>query len=340
MVKVSVIIPNFNHAPFLVERIDSILNQTFQDFEILILDDASTDSSLEVLNAYKQHPKVTHFIVNEINSGSPFKQWRKGIELAKGNYIWIAETDDFADITFLEQTLKLYENHPSSALVYTDARIVNENGEFLGLWSEGKNNFFNTDRWSRNYVSTGKDEVNNYLLYKVTINNVSSVLFKKDHLSDVKFLNDLIMFKSTGDLFTYLYMSLKGSISYCNHPLNNYRAHLKNVTKSNMRNGLIYKERLKCYNQMLPLLIQYGFIDLQSSSKEKPFKFILKKNVFQAMNFNYYKELKNFVSLLGYYDIFNKTKVKSFLLLFKLYKVDLLISKKLSRRLIKFFVKT
>ena len=91
---VSIIIPNYNHAKFLDERIQSVLNQTYQNFELIILDDKSSDNSVEVINQYKDDPRVSSIIINKDNSGSTFKQWYKGIEIAKGEIIWIAESDD------------------------------------------------------------------------------------------------------------------------------------------------------------------------------------------------------------------------------------------------------
>lgn len=111
---VSIIIPNFNHHPYLQKRLDSIFNQTHQNFEVIILDDASTDSSLSLLDRYKNHPKVSHYILNSKNSGSPFKQWKKGLALAKGDYIWIAESDDFCDLNFLESQLHHLEKNDMS----------------------------------------------------------------------------------------------------------------------------------------------------------------------------------------------------------------------------------
>ncbi len=98
---VSVIIPNYNHAPFLKERIDSVINQHYDNFEVIILDDCSKDNSREVIEQYRNHPKVKHIIYNEANSGSTFIQWHKGFRLAEGEYIWIAESDDVADLDFL-----------------------------------------------------------------------------------------------------------------------------------------------------------------------------------------------------------------------------------------------
>ena len=83
MPAVSVIVPNYNHARFLRKRIDSILNQTFQDFELILLDDCSTDESRSILSEYASDPRV-RLELNEVNSGSPFKQWNKGIRIARG----------------------------------------------------------------------------------------------------------------------------------------------------------------------------------------------------------------------------------------------------------------
>ncbi len=78
MPKVSVVIPNYNHAPFLDQRIQSVLAQTYQDFDIIFLDDASTDESQRVFSCYEQDPRIAaHF--NPVTSGTPFRQWNKGM---------------------------------------------------------------------------------------------------------------------------------------------------------------------------------------------------------------------------------------------------------------------
>jgi glycosyltransferase involved in cell wall biosynthesis len=108
---VSVIIPNFNHSQFLNQRIDSALGQTYQNFEVILLDDASNDHSFEIINSYAKHPKVSHVVVNDSNSGSVFSQWFKGIALAKGNYVWIAESDDWCEKVLLESLLLPLDNN-------------------------------------------------------------------------------------------------------------------------------------------------------------------------------------------------------------------------------------
>src|SRR5688572_11668952 len=98
----SVIVPNYNHAAFLEERIDSILQQTFNGYELIIYDDKSTDNSKETIETYRTHPKVSAIIYAGENSGSPFAAVKKALQHAKYNWIWIAESDDKADAKFLE----------------------------------------------------------------------------------------------------------------------------------------------------------------------------------------------------------------------------------------------
>src|SRR6478735_6868594 len=103
MPTVSVIVPNYNHAAYLPARINSILQQTYTDFELILLDDCSADNSREILENFRHHPKVSHIVYNEVNSGTTFKQWNKGIGLSKGKYIWIAESDDNCEAGLLEK---------------------------------------------------------------------------------------------------------------------------------------------------------------------------------------------------------------------------------------------
>src|SRR3982074_3559077 len=96
MPKVSVVIPNYNHARFLRRRIERVLNQTFQDFDVILLDDCSTDESRSILREYAADPRV-RIEFNGKNSGNTFKQRSKGGRLARGSHICVAEDGDYAD---------------------------------------------------------------------------------------------------------------------------------------------------------------------------------------------------------------------------------------------------
>jgi len=122
---VSIILPNYNHASYLKKRLDCIIHQTYEHFELIILDDASTDKSLRFLEAYKNHPKVSHYEINQKNTGSPFQQWQKGLQRAKGDYIWIAESDDCCDLNFLQSQIDFMKQHQLDVAVAQTYAINN-----------------------------------------------------------------------------------------------------------------------------------------------------------------------------------------------------------------------
>ena len=123
---VSVILPNYNHSKFLERRFKSILDQTFKDFELIVLDDCSTDNSREVIERYRSHPSVSKIIYNEVNSGSTFEQWSKGFQSARGKYIWIAESDDWCEPTFLQEVVNPLLGDDGIVLSFCQALFVSE----------------------------------------------------------------------------------------------------------------------------------------------------------------------------------------------------------------------
>jgi glycosyltransferase involved in cell wall biosynthesis len=184
---VSVIIPSYNHASYLRKRIESVLNQTYPNFEIIILDDCSIDSSKKIIEQYQNEQSISHIIYNSKNSGSPFKQWQKGFELAKGEYIWIAESDDFCDDNFLEVAVKKLEENNAQIFVAKSVR-VDEEGKYIDefqWWYED----LGISRWKLDYVNDSKDQVKKTLSRKCTIINASAVVLKTEKKSGNIYLN-------------------------------------------------------------------------------------------------------------------------------------------------------
>ena len=228
MPKVSVIVPNYNHAKYLNQRIDSILNQTYTDFELILLDDCSTDDSREVLLSYKEHPKVTHVVFNDKNSNCTFKQWEKGIKLAQGEYIWIAESDDWSEPEFLTVLTSLLDNFPKAGLAYCNSSI-NIDGEKTGDFATSRALKFQSNHWENDYCLDGVDEINQVLLKDCTINNASAVLMRKSVLSGI--FPFQYPFTFSGDWYCYLRIAAVSQIAYSRVTLNNYREHASNVSK-------------------------------------------------------------------------------------------------------------
>ena len=227
---VSVILPNYNHSAYLKKRIDSILNQTYQDFELILLDDCSTDDSRAVLSAYKSHPKVSAWVPNEENTGNTFLQWDKGIRLAKGTYVWIAESDDFADLRFLETTVAAIGQHPEATMCLTGSLLVDERDRVLKRKSR--------DRWKETgevKVFDGREYIKHNLLYRNYVYNASMVLFKREvyDQTDKRFLR----LRCAGDWQFWIAVAQEGQVVEVRKKLNCFRQHSNKVTSRSRYTG-------------------------------------------------------------------------------------------------------
>ncbi|MEQ1676439.1 MAG: glycosyltransferase family 2 protein [Chitinophagaceae bacterium] len=222
MIQFSVIIPNYNHAPFLRERIESVLSQTYQDFELILLDDCSTDNSREIIESYRQHPKVSHIVYAEQNSGSPFRQWQKGIDLVKSDikWIWIAESDDVAMPEFLEAAADKIDTNKDACLYFCNS-LVEIPGQANTTTTALSNTFFRSSAWDNSYCVNGIDELNRVLKFGSPILNVSAVVFNK-HVFKARKI-DLSGFRYYGDWYAYIQMCPDISVIYNNNIYNRYR---------------------------------------------------------------------------------------------------------------------
>lgn len=238
MPKVSVIVPNYNHAPYLRQRIDSILLQTYQDFELILLDDYSIDSSKEVLLSYKDHPKVTHLVFNEENSGSSFRQWDKGIELAKGEFIWIAESDDWAEPVFLETLIATKKKYPDVGLLYSASTLIDADGNCT--YNNASNNTGDAIFYK------GKEFIKQKMLTSNPIWNASMMLFRKSLLSHIENY-EYRQLKYSGDWLLYVQLLSNTNVLEIKQTLNHYRIHAANVSNQAKLSGKYYTEGFRVF---------------------------------------------------------------------------------------------
>jgi glycosyltransferase involved in cell wall biosynthesis len=234
---VSVIIPNYNHAAYLEQRINSVLDQTYTDFEVIILDDCSTDDSRSVITRFETHPKVSHVVFNESNSGSTFKQWEKGIELAKGKYIWIAESDDYCESNFLETIMKAMSGNDNCVMGYAQSYVIDEADQIL--WQSGHSKLADTVQ--------GNTFIKKHLLYGNGIYNASMAVFRKD--AYYKISDEFLSFKFCGDWLFWIEMAGEGSVFISGKALNFFRKHAKDVS------GKVYKTGYNFFEEV-------GLLDL------------------------------------------------------------------------------
>jgi glycosyltransferase involved in cell wall biosynthesis len=222
MPAVSVIVPNYNHARFLRERIDSILDQSHKDFEVILLDDCSTDNSCDILTAYADDSRV-RIEFNAKNSGSTFRQWNKGVRLAKGKYVWIAESDDYADQRLLERLVAVLEGDSAIAFAYCRSRAVTEDGQVMKGFVDSYLEDLDDQRWKADYIGDGDEECRKYFVVWNTVPNASAVVFRKDIYDGVGGADETL--RACGDWKVWADMAHTRKVAYICEPLNYYRSH-------------------------------------------------------------------------------------------------------------------
>jgi glycosyltransferase involved in cell wall biosynthesis len=243
---VSVIVPNYNHARFLRKRIDTILGQTFQDFELILLDDCSTDDSRSILSRYAGDPRVT-LEFNKVNSGSTFKQWNKGIKLAHGEYVWIAESDDFADERLLEVLVAALNTDPAVAFAYCRSWRVTEDDRLDGFGDSYLVDL-GLERWGADYLADGHEECRNYFVHRNIVGNASAVLFRKELYERVGGADEGL--RMCADWKVWASMALLGRVAYISEPLSFFRAHSESVWGKGRKRGLAAEETLRVVRWM------------------------------------------------------------------------------------------
>jgi len=232
---VSVILPNYNHSKYLNSRIDTILSQSFTDFELIILDDCSTDNSREIIKKYEGHPLISHIVFNETNSGSTFLQWEKGIQLSIGKYIWLAESDDYSDPDFLKVLVGKLETNLDYGVAFCASNITDENNNVSSRnynYSPKVNEFL-----SRDFVMEGKQFCEDYLFFGCLLVNASAVVFKKELYAKIN--KDFKTYKVSGDWRMWVELCYGTNVVYINQSLNYFRFHTNNVrtNKATIMNG-------------------------------------------------------------------------------------------------------
>lgn len=238
---ISIIVPNYNHLQFLPKRLETIFNQTFQEFEVILLDDCSTDGSWEYLKQFYNHPKVSNCIRNEVNSGSPFKQWKKGLDLARYDWIWIAESDDFSELNFLDEMVLRIDS--SVNVIFCKSDFVDI---FGSVFSNDTVKYLN-DKVNIppvEFCYNGLDFIKKYLIFKNFVLNASSVVFRKQDFFPYEILN----MQFSGDWYFWIFLLKNGNIKFLPHRYNKFRFHpnstreFANFTIEDFK----FKEYFKC----------------------------------------------------------------------------------------------
>jgi glycosyltransferase involved in cell wall biosynthesis len=231
--KISVVVPNYNYKSYLESRLASIFGQNHPVWEVIVLDDCSTDGSIAELERLSGTLRRDFTLIeNEVNSGNVFAQWRRGLEAATGDLVWIAEADDLSDPSFLDKLVQLFDD-PDVLMALSDSKTIDEFGVTQSDSYKGYYNTLFNGALSDSGVFDGETFLRDYLSVKNVVLNVSAVLWRKDALAEALFRcqDELSQFKMAGDWRIYLELCmLGGKVAYESRPLNTHRRHSTSVT--------------------------------------------------------------------------------------------------------------
>lgn len=306
---VSIIVPNYNHERYLQQRLESIFNQTYTNFEVILLDDCSTDCSLKILHEYAENPKVSHCIFNETNSGNTFIQWNKGIALAKGDFIWIAESDDFCELNFLERVVQPLINDSQVVLSYCQSKKVNQEGVITGNWITHTQDLDPT-LFLNDFSMDSNVFIEEFLICRNVIPNASAVVFKKSAVDIERHLEIAHYFRYCGDWIFYIKLIMNNKVAFVKDSLNNFRYHensvIANVVKTENKISIIDTES-KIRKHLMQYLKQNNIINYTAIKN--------KNSLMKRKNLTYEKvfllvrsgsQIKGYLLLLSVLDLFYK----------------------------------
>lgn len=231
--RVSVVVPNYNYEQHIRARLDSVCQQSNPIYELIVLDDQSSDGSVPVIEAYLDTLTCDRrLVVNEKNSGSVFRQWVRGVELSRGDLVWIAEADDLCDADMLAALVSAFDD-PAVVLAYCQSQQIDEHGTVLA------NDYLEytgdvSKKWTSDHLADGLEEIGHCFSIKNTIPNVSAVVFRRTALlSALETIGDhLFDYRVAGDWLVYIHVLRQGKVYYCSRSLNKHRRHSVSVTKA------------------------------------------------------------------------------------------------------------
>jgi len=247
MPRVSVIVPNFQHEAFLRQRLDSIAAQSWKDYEVILLDDASGDGSVEILREYAEKHQW-QLEINANNSGSPFKQWNKGVALAQGEYLWIAESDDIAHPEFLSRLVPLLDQNEKLGIAYAQSMLIDENGHELNSYQENLEFLYKSKAWQTDFTIPGSQACREWLFFHNPIPNASGALFRKSTYLSVGG-GDPEM-RLNGDWYLYCKMLLQSDLAFRADILNYFRVHTGTQRSKSRKRASVYAELIRI-NELL-----------------------------------------------------------------------------------------
>ncbi len=229
----TIIITSYNHADYIKQAITSFLNQTFTDFEILIIDDKSCDNSVEIIKSF--HDSRIKLIELDVNRGI-CNASNLGIKNARGKYIKLFASDDIALPTILEKQIHFLEKNPSYDAVFSGIEVIDDNENLLPKKTKKFEKFFTN-------INRSKEEWLNHFFFKGNCLATPTMMARKELLQKIDGLDGRL--SQAHDFNMWVKFCIHGSnIFVINEKLVQYRRRINNKNMSsntsNVRARLVF----------------------------------------------------------------------------------------------------
>lgn len=246
---VTAVVPNYNHAEFLAQRLESINNQKHQVDEIILLDDASTDESLRILSEFAlRNPDRCRLDANLVNSGNVFSQWEKAWNSSNSEIVWICESDDFCEPDFLKEALPLFSD-PSVNIVFGDIQMCDVKGQHVDFLDFYRSHACPSLHWDKKISMFTHDWLKRGFAIKNILPNASGVLVRKTSISP-KIWKEIKSYRVCGDWIFYLECAGAGKIAYSPAAKSFFRQHSSNTSVSFGKTHAFFQEHIRVWNYL------------------------------------------------------------------------------------------
>jgi glycosyltransferase involved in cell wall biosynthesis len=239
---ISIIIPVYNHEKFIRSTIESVISQTYNNWELLVVDDCSTDSSWKIIQEYEKKDSRIKAFKNEENKGLTYN-WKFLIDNAKGEFLAFLEGDDFFYKENIKEKMEVFDKYPDLGMVYCNFSVIDEKGNII---INNYNNFQNIRVYKNELIKPSEYLSSKYHL----INSYGQIMVRKNVCNKVGYprtLDDTEKVFLPSDWDFNFRISTQNKIFFINKILFAYRKHLNNCSH----------DALKAYKHISLLLDEY-----------------------------------------------------------------------------------
>lgn len=280
----SIIIPLYNKAHTIKETLDHVINQTVSDYEIVIVNDGSTDNSLQILSQYEGYKNIR--VISQANAGVSVAR-NTGIKEAKGDWLCFLDADDLWDIKYLERVKFAIENNPNSKYILVGRKVVNI--------SDGSVVQFIPDKYN------GKIEGIKFFENPHVYSHISASVINRNLLLKEKI--EFIEGQRCNEDYTFLFkVAMKTEVTYIGLPLMTYRGGIEGQATSTLNSETRLKDGVLFRNSVYEYWIQQRDSGLRNAELKLFPIFMRYETLHQIQDFiknNDYNSIKKFFSLLS-----------------------------------------